>query len=276
MVDAVLLVLREILEAALIISLLMALSHALKISYSWVSLAIVGGVAGSWLLAQYAYDIADLFDGIGQELINAVLYLVVILSIIILSLRILPTVLKTVQGTMADGYPTLIGSRHYYLLNILFILIVSFSVIREGAEIWIYLSGFTQQPNVLHSALIGAVIGSGIGMSLGAIAFYLLIFMPIRFFMPFLLLIMTMLVGGLSMQIAKQLMQVGLLESSAPLWDTSFLVSEQSWGGELLYALLGYDAKPTSVQIVFYLLAALPVFSGLLWNIARGRVNPDA
>jgi high-affinity iron transporter len=270
MVDAVLLVLREILEAALIISLMMALSHKLKINYSWFYLALAGGVIGSWALAQYAYDIAGLFDDIGQELLNAMLYLIVILSLISLSLLILSPVLLSVQGKMAHGIPALIGNRHYYLFNILFITIVSFSVMREGAEIWIYLSGFKQQPNILYPALIGAVIGAGI---VGALVYYLLVFIPVRFSLLLFLLIMTLLVGGLSMQIARQFMQAGLLESSSPLWDTSFLVSEQSWLGELLYALLGYDAKPTKVQIVFYLLAIMPVLFCTLWYFIRARIG---
>jgi high-affinity iron transporter len=273
MVDAVLLVLREVLEAALIISLLLALSRQLGLSFRWGSVALVGGFIGSWLLANYAYEITDAFDGAGQELLNSVLYLAVILSIIGLSLLMLSLALPAPQNKQQGAFFSLPLHVRYWLLHGFFVVTVSFSVAREGSEIWIYLSSFTHHSNTLYPALIGAVIGSGIGMSLGAITFYSLVFMRRRFFLPVFLLVMTLLVGGLSMQIAKQLMQVGLLDSTAPLWDSSFLISEQSWLGEILYALLGYDAKPTLTQGIFYLAAILPILLGAAWHFTRVRMR---
>jgi high-affinity iron transporter len=273
MVDAVLLVLREVLEAALIISLLLALSRQLQLRGHWGLVALTFGFIGSWLLAQYAYGVADAFDGTGQELLNSILYLAVILSIIGLNLLLLLHALPLISNKLKGAFLFQVASARYWLLYGFFVVTVSFSVAREGSEIWIYLSSFTHQANTLYPALIGAVIGAGIGMSLGAITYYSLVFMRVRFFLPVFLLIMTLLAGGLSMQIAKQLMQVGLLDSTAPLWDTSFLVSEQSWVGELLYALLGYDAKPTMTQALFYLSAITPILFGVAWHFYRARIK---
>jgi high-affinity iron transporter len=50
-------------------------------------------------------------------------------------------------------------------------------------------------------------------------------------------------------------MQIDLLPSSAIVWDTSLLISEQGEVGQLLSALFGYDATPTIAQLVIYLLA---------------------
>jgi high-affinity iron transporter len=154
------------------------------------------------------------------------------------------------------------------------VIIVSFSLAREGSEIWIYLSSFTHKSDMLVSALIGAAIGTGIGMSLGAITYYVFSFMSKRFFLPIFLIVISLLAGGLSMQIAKQLMQIGLLDSGAPLWDSSFLVNEHSWLGELLYALLGYDSRPAPVQGIFYVLSIAPILLASLWHAWRLRVKP--
>lgn len=264
MVDAVLLVLREVLEAALILSLLLALSSKFQLSFRWSFFALAAGIVGSWLLAHYAYDIADAMDGTGQELLNAVLYCAVILSVVFLGLLILPLAFKPASNTSMVSRK--IAINRHRLVYSLFIIIVSFSLAREGSEIWIYLSGYTHQPGQLSSALIGAAIGAGIGMSLGAITYYVFAFMSKKYFLPVFLVVITLLAGGLSMQIAKQLMQIGLLDSGAPLWDSSFLVNEHSWLGELLYALVGYDSRPAPIQGLFYLLTVAPILLACVWH----------
>jgi len=271
MLDAVLLILREVLEAALILSLLLAISNKLQLSYRWSFFALLAGIAGSWLLAHYAYDIADAMDGTGQELLNAVLYCAVVLSVILLGLLILPLAFTSSKNPSSANNlkPHLDQHTLFYLL---FIIIVSFSLMREGAEIWIYLSAFDHQADAMSSALIGAAVGAGIGMSLGAIIYYVFVFMRINYFLPVFIAVITLLAGGLSMQIAKQLMQIDLLDSGTPLWDSSFLVNEHSWLGELLYALIGYDSRPTPIQGFFYLLTVAPILLACVWHAWRLRV----
>lgn len=272
MVDAVLLVLREVLEAALLVCLLLSLSYKLKFGWRWSLVAFLIGFSGSWLSAAYAYPIADGFDGMGQELLNSGLYIVTILSALVLILLILRQYVES-RDNFFDanlGYGQI-----DILMPCLCIIIVSCSIVREGSEIWIYLSSFAGQSNTLYSALVGTAIGIGIGLSLGSITYYCFIFMPEKFFLPVFLTVMTLLSGGFSMQIAEQLMQVGLLESTEPLWDSSFLVSEKSWGGEMLYALLGYDAKPTLTQGIFYIVAIFPVLMALFWYGYRHWVKAN-
>lgn len=263
MVDAVLLVLREVLEAALMLSLLLALSRQYQLPLTWSLWALLLGVAGSWLLADKAYEISEALEGTGQEILNAALYALVALGFIYLAILFLikaPAFLMNASA-QTDSRALL----RAVLLQPVLVAIVSFSLMREGSEIWIYLSSFQQQPDALASALIGAVIGTGIGMSLGAITYYVLIFMRPRFFLPTFLIVSTLLAGGLAMQIAKALLQIGMLDSAGPVWDSSFLVAEQTWLGELLYALLGYDAQPTPIQLVFYAAAIAPILLLALW-----------
>lgn len=75
------------------------------------------------------------------------------------------------------------------------------------------------------------------------------------------------------MQIAKQLLQIGILDSTEPLWDSSGIVNEHSWQGELLYALIGYDASPAAIQIIFYCLAISPLLLAAIWNWYHRKNN---
>lgn len=275
MLDSVLLILREVLEAALIISLLLALSNKLELSYRWSFIALIAGVAGSWLIAHYAYDIAEAMEGRGQELLNAALYCAVILSVTLLGLLVLPIIFLPSRKKTATDTDVTHGqlAQHTPLLYSLFVIIFSVSLSREGSEIWIYLSAFAHNQDAFSSALIGSAVGAGIGMSLGAIIFYLFTFMPEKYFFPIFIVMIVLWAGGLSMQIAKQLMQIDLLSSGQTLWDSTFLVDEHSWLGELLYALIGYDSRPSLTQGIFYLLTIAPILLALIWHLWRLRAK---
>lgn len=273
MVDAILLVLREVLEAALIITMLMVTSRKLSASLHWIIAALVLGVISSWILAHYAYTIADAFEGTGQEWVNTTLYLLVIMLFILIAAVITPLIFSAPKQLIYLS-PTATPARLRCIFVGCALFVVSLSLAREVAEIWIYLGGFAQQPNKLQSALIGGAIGLGIGASLGVITYYLLVFISVRRFLCFLFTFLLLLCGGLAMQIAKQLMQIGVLDSTEPLWDSSQLVNEHSWVGELLYALIGYDSSPSTIQVIFYGLAITPLVLTLAWNWSRrNQVN---
>jgi high-affinity iron transporter len=63
-----------------------------------------------------------------------------------------------------------------------------------------------------------------------------------------------------------------MLPAQAPLWDASGWISEISLTGQLLYALIGYEATPTPLQIIFYLLT-LGLAGFLAWLGARKHTD---
>jgi high-affinity iron transporter len=59
------------------------------------------------------------------------------------------------------------------------------------------------------------------------------------------------------------------------LWDTSALLSDRSILGQTLHALIGYDARPAGVQIVFYVTTAVAIAIGMrLWGKPKRKVHP--
>ena len=250
MLDAVMLVLREVLEAALFVSLLLALGKHLGLRRGWAGVAVPLGLLASWLASHYAASLAEAAEGTGQELLNAALYLVAILSFLALTTLLTPAALGREIGPPRSPAAPL-----------LFVLIVTCSMAREGSEVWIYLSSFTTSPTALSAAVIGGLIGTGIGLSLCALVYYAFAGLPRRVFLLLFLALATLVAGGLAMQIAKLGLQVGWLDSGQSLWDTSWLVSERSWLGQFLHALFGYDANPDRVQALFYFAA---LFAALL------------
>jgi high-affinity iron transporter len=249
MLDAVLIVLREVLEASLFLSLLLALGNKLETGRRWAVVAVLGGLLGSWLLSRHAYALAEAFEGMGQELLNTALYLAAITSFAALNVMLVPRLLNPSLGVSNVGSVRAVSGA----FQALFVVIVMCSMAREGAEVWIYLSAFVGVPDALAAGMTGGLIGAGIGVSIGVIVYYALHFVSPRSFFRLFFVIATLVVGGLSMQAAKQLMQIGWLESGSALWSTRWLIEEQSWLGQLLHALFGYVAKPDRTQVICYL-----------------------
>jgi len=142
-------------------------------------------------------------------------------------------------------------------LVLLMTVSVSLAIIREGSEILIYLSSFIGNRELFQPILLGGLVGAGIGASVGALAYYFLININ-RSWLPYASIAIVMLIGaGMAGQASLLLIQADWLPSHAPMWDSSALVAENSITGQLLYALIGYEATPTPIQVAAY-------FGGLL------------
>jgi high-affinity iron transporter len=66
--------------------------------------------------------------------------------------------------------------------------------------------------------------------------------------------LILLLAAGMASQGAAFLNQVGLVPSlGGVLWNSSFLLHENSLLGRTLHALVGYVSHPLGIQVVFYL-----------------------
>ncbi len=62
-----------------------------------------------------------------------------------------------------------------------------------------------------------------------------------------------LLAAGMASQAANFLEQAGVVPAlGRALWDSSRLLSERSIAGQLLHTLVGYDARPSGIQLLFY------------------------
>ena len=76
--------------------------------------------------------------------------------------------------------------------------------------------------------------------------------------------------GGMVSQATQLLIQADFIVSQQALWDTSSLISERSLLGQMLYALIGYEATPTPIQSILYI-SSLIIMMGLSINTLRYR-----
>lgn len=263
LLNSVILVLQETLEAAMLISVLMAVSHLVKLRVIWLPWSLCGGAILSYLYATHLETVSEWFDYVGQEVVNAFLQAVVAVMIII----IFWAILRTRLAVHLANKPT---QKYYvFLFQLCAVIAVTLTIMREGSEILIYLDGFFQQGDKLNAILTGSAIGFSIGVSAGLLLFYGLIGLPGSWGFTVSVVLMSLFAGSMLSQSAIFLTQADWIPSGQPIWDTSSWLSEYSISGQLLYALIGYEATPSWIQFVSYLagtaLVLAVAFEGKYW-----------
>ena len=259
-----LLVFREVLEAALIVSIVCAATRGVRARGLFVGSGIAAGVLGAIVVAFFASAIAGAISGIGQELFNAAILLAAVAMIGWHAIwmashgRELATQMKTVGSAVQTG------SRPLSAL----LIVVAIAVLREGSEVVLFLYG--QAASGASGVDIAGGIALGIvgGVAIGFLLYFGLLGIPMRYFFSATNWLMLLLAAGLASQAAGFLIQADVLPALGNrIWDTSALLSDASLLGKTLHTLIGYDARPAGMQLLFYAVTAVTIAAGMkLWG----------
>ena len=256
LVNSVVIVLREILEAALLVSVLLALSRRLHIERRWLMAALPLGITGAVLYALMLVPISELFDGAGQELLNAAMRAGVFIALVVVVFLVV-RLRKRSQGRCTP-------------LVVAMTTAVALAIAQEGAEIFIYVSGFFQVRELVSSVGLGSFAGAAVGLSAGALFYYLLLALPEQPAMRVSVGLLGLAAASMSIQATVLLIQVDYISASQPLWDSSAIIDESSLPGQLLYALVGYESTPSLPEVGAYIgsLAIVIVAAVLGWRLS--------
>jgi high-affinity iron transporter len=211
--------------------------------------------------------IAQFADGVGQEIFNASILGVAVLMLAWHSIwmashgRALAAEAKSIGGAIREGQRT---------LSVL-LVVVAVAVLREGAETVLFLYGVALSGS---SSLVEMLTGGALGVAGGAVVgvtLYLgLLRIPVRLFFAVTSALVLLLAAGMAAQAARFLVQADLLPSlKSPLWDLSSVLPNESAVGAVLHGLVGYDAHPAGIQVVFYVGVAIAIAAGMQWVKSR-------
>jgi high-affinity iron transporter len=252
MLATAVIVLREVLEAALVVSIVLAATRGVHRRGLWVGYGVAGGTLGALLVAAFAERLAAAASGLGQEIFNASVLGVAVIMLgwhqIWMSRhgRQMAAELSSV-GAAVRG-----GSRPLYVLSI----VVALAVLREGSELVLFLYGIAAsgpgQTRELGSGFALGLIG-GVALSL---AMYLgLLRIPAKRLFTVTGWLILLLAAGMAAQAAAFLVQADILPPiGQAVWDTSRFLPDDSLVGKLLHTLIGYSAKPYGIQLGIYVL----------------------
>ena len=270
MLGVALLVFREVLEAALIVSIVAAATRGVARRGIYIGGGIALGVLGAVLVALCAGAIAESLDGSGQELFNASVLFAAVLMIAWHVIWMSSHARELVQHMQAVGGAVKAGSSS---LGMLF-AVVALAVLREGSEIVLFLYGMAAGGAGINGLLVGIPLGVAGGVAVGFALYFGLLRIPLRYFFTATNWMLVLLAAGLASTGARFLVQANWLPAMGnQLWNTSALLSNGSVVGQALHILVGYDAHPAGVQIACWVAVVILLLIGMRLSM---RASPRA
>jgi high-affinity iron transporter len=145
---------------------------------------------------------------------------------------------------------------------------VALAVLREGSEIVLFLYGVIASGSSGASVFAGGVLGILAGAAFSVVTYYGLLAVPIRHILAVTGALIALLAAGMAAQAVVYLDAAGLITVlSNQLWDTSWILPQNSLIGKLLHTLIGYSDRPTELQFIVYV-ATIVVMLALM-RLAR-------
>ncbi|MGA9531446.1 MAG: FTR1 family protein, partial [Anaerolineales bacterium] len=257
MLAASVIALREGLEAALIVGIL--LGYLKKTGrpalnrYVWAGVS--AAAAASFLLAVVIQSIGLRLEGPAELIFEtSTIFLAVgILTYMIFWMRYQARTLRTELerdiGVRAEAGQT------WGLAGLAFI-----SVLREGVETALFLSAAVFV-NRSGPTLIGAIVGLALAVGAGYLLYSSTARLNMRLFFTLTSLVLLVFAAGLLASGLHELQEAQLVPVlNGTLWNTGHMVPDGSTLGQLLNAVVGYRSQPSLLEVigyVTYLLATL-------------------
>ncbi len=250
MFGSALIIFRETLEAALVLGIIAAATRGVPRRSWWLVAGVVAGLLGAGLIAALTETIGELADGSGQELFNATVLGIAVLMLAWHHIWMSSHGAELARDAKNVGAAVKEGRSDLSAIAIL----VALTVLREGAESVLFLHGLAASaPDGATDVMAGGALGLLGGAILGLILFLGLMKIPLRWFFSVTSTLLILLAAGLAGQMARFLIQADWLPALlSPIWNTSAWLPNSSLAGSILHVLIGYEASPSGMQIIFY------------------------
>jgi high-affinity iron transporter len=144
-------------------------------------------------------------------------------------------------------------------------------VLREGAEVVLFLYGILAGGASGSSLFVGGMLGLAAGAAFTALTYYGLVSIPTRHIFTVTTVLIALLAAGMAAQAVQYLDAAGVINVlGGQLWDSSPWLPQDGIIGRILRALIGYTDRPTELQLITYL-ATLVAMAALTWLAAPPR-----
>ncbi len=275
MLSALLIVFREVIEAGLIVGIVLAATQGVPRRGRAVSGGVLAGVLGACLVAGFAGELAALFQGNGQELFNASILLLAVAMLTWHNVWMASHGREMARELKAAGHDVVTGKRTLAALGV----VVGVAVLREGSEVVLFLYGIAAQGGTTNASLLaGGALGLVAGAAVSALMYFGLLTIPAGRLFQVTSGLITLLAAGMAAQAVLFLQNGGYINAlNGTIWDTSWLLKEDSIPGRLLHTLIGYVEAPDGAQILAYIvtIVAILVLTRLIGKpIPRTRTQP--
>ena len=266
MLGIALLVFREVLEAALIVTVVAAATRGVPRRSVFVGGGIALGVIGAIVVAVCMGFIEGSLGGVGQEVFQAV---VLLTAVVMIGWHV--TWMSSHGKEMVQQMQRVTDSVKAGSSSIAILLaVVALAVLREGSEVVLFLFGMAAGGASKLGFVGGIPLGLAGGVAVGFALYFGLLRIPIRYFFSATNWMLVVLASGLAASAAGFLIQANLLPAwGNQLWDTSWLLSNRSIIGQAVHVLTGYEARPAGMQLVFWIGTFIVLVAGMRFTSMR-------
>lgn len=242
---------RESMEIALLISIIMAVTKPIKNSGIYILLGVMIGIISASLFAFFTKVVSSAFRGIGDELLDSSIILITVFSIIwtIVWMQNYGYKMKRDIINLSDQIEA--GTKSFVVLSV----VVATTVFREGLEIVLYIYSISSAQKIqIDNYLLGLILGASGGILFGIVIYWGLIKFAGKYIFKISSMLLAFTAAGLASVAAGILTSSGIITIfSEQVWDSSQLIRANSLLGKFLRIIAGYDPRPNGLQIIFYL-----------------------
>jgi len=257
---SLIIVFREAMEAGLIVGIVLAATAGVAGRGRWIAGGIAAGVAGACLVAVFAATLSNAFEGAGQEVFTASIlcFAVVMLSWHILWMSRHAAAMAAELRQVGDAVR--LGQRSLAALAV----VVAVAVLREGSEVVLFLYGVAAASQTAPlSMAAGGVAGLGLACVVSWLLYRGLVIIPLHRLFAVTNGLIALLAAGMAGQAAAVLHSADLLPGwGEQVWNTSFILGDDSFAGRSLHALMGYSARPSGIQLAAWAATLLVLVVG--------------
>ena len=250
MIKLAIVVFRECLEIAFLLGMVLAVTKPVKNSRKYIILGSMIGVCFAALFAFFAKTLSESMGGLGDEMFNSfvILFTAILISWTVVWMQGYTKKVRKDLSKLSDKINA--GS----VSQLMLVFVVAAAIFREGAEIILFVHSIASAGNIYGNEYITG-IGFGVfaGVSVGALLYLGLMKYAGKYIFKISTILLTLIAAGLAAEAAGVMTSSGIIEIfSEQLWDSSWLVDNNSITGKVLNITIGYDSMPNSMQMAFY------------------------
>jgi high-affinity iron transporter len=269
---SLIIVFREVFEAGLIVSIVLAATRGIVHRGSYIGAGIAAGVIGAAILAWFAGLLSDALAGRGQEVFTASILIVAVVMLGWHNLWMASHGREIAREMQAMGRAVAAGDKSLAAMAV----VVAVAVLREGAEVVLFLYGVAASSQEgWPMLLVGGLLGIGLGAAVSLLLYWGLVAIPVARMFSVTNWLIALVAAGMAGQAAAILARVDLIPSwGYELWDSSWLLREDSIPGRALHALFGYADRPMGVQLIAFLAVLAVLVTGA--RLIDARPHPSS
>jgi high-affinity iron transporter len=247
---ALLITLREGIEAALIITILLA--YLRKLGRTDLQPLVWWGAGAatvvSVVVAAVIFGAAAEFEGRGEQIFEGVVSLIAV-SVLTWMIFWMRRESYRIKGELEERVDTALLGGGFALASLAFVVVV-----REGIETALFVFGADKATAGGVGGTMGGIVGAIVGLAVAGILGYLLyhgsVRLNLRTFFRVTGILILIVAAGLFAFAVGEFQEAGVIPGwAAVAFDVSRTLPDDSGVGAVLRALLGYNAAPSWLQV---------------------------